>query len=52
VVQVLIGFLGNFIGLSGGMMFLYITFGYMLSIGFSPNPLITNKTIFDTKDKV
>jgi fucose permease len=52
VVQVLIGFLGNFIGLRGGMMFLYITFGYMLSIGFWAKPLITNKTIFDTKDKV
>ncbi|HZY38118.1 MAG TPA: MFS transporter [Mucilaginibacter sp.] len=51
-VQLLIGFLGDFIGLRGGMMFLYITFGYMLSIGFWAKPLITNKTIFDTKDKV
>lgn len=51
-VQLLIGFLGDFIGLRAGMMFLYITFGYMLSIGFWAKPLITNKTIFDTKDKV
>jgi MFS transporter, FHS family, L-fucose permease len=52
VVQVLIGALGNLIGLRGGMMFLYITFGYMLSIGFWARPLVKNKTIFDTKDKV
>ena len=51
-VQLLIGFLGDFIGLRAGMMFLYITIGYMLSIGFWAKPLITNKTIFDTKDKV
>ena len=52
VVQVLIGGLGNLFGLRAGMMFLYITFGYMLSIGFWAKPLVTNKTIFDTKDKV
>jgi len=51
VVQILIGFLGDLIGLRGGMMFLYITFGYMLSIGFWAKPLITNQTVFDKKDK-
>ena len=51
VVQVLIGALGNLIGLRSGMMFLYITFGYMLSIGFWAKPLITNQTVFDKKDK-
>jgi FHS family L-fucose permease-like MFS transporter len=50
VVQLLIGGLGNLFGLRTGMLFLYITFGYMLSIGFWAKPLITNKTIFD-KDK-
>jgi len=50
VVQILIGGLGNLIGLRSGMMFLYITFGYILSIGFWAKPLITNKTIFDTKE--
>jgi fucose permease len=49
VVQVLIGGLSDLIGLRGGMMFLYLTFGYMLSIGFWAKPLITNKTIFDDK---
>jgi MFS transporter, FHS family, L-fucose permease len=51
VVQVLIGGLGNLVGLRAGMMFLYITFGYMLSIGFWAKPLITNKTVFDEKEK-
>lgn len=51
VVQVLIGGLGNLVGLRAGMMFLYITFGYMLSIGFWAKPLITNQTVFDKKDK-
>ena len=50
VVQILIGGLGNLFGLRAGMMFLYLTFGYMLSIGFWAKPLITNKTIFDKKD--
>jgi fucose permease len=51
VVQLLIGALGNLIGLRAGMMFLYLTFGYMLSIGFWAKPLITNETIFDKKEK-
>ena len=51
VVQLLIGGLGNLIGLRGGMMFLYLTFGYMLSIGFWAKPLVTNQTVFDKKDK-
>ncbi|MGN6393923.1 MAG: sugar MFS transporter [Mucilaginibacter sp.] len=50
VVQILIGGLGNLIGLRAGMCFLYLTFGYMLAIGFWAKPLITNKTIFDKKD--
>jgi len=49
VVQILIGGLANLIGLRAGMCFLYITFGYMLAIGFWAKPLITNKTIFDDK---
>jgi FHS family L-fucose permease-like MFS transporter len=50
VVQVLIGGLANLFGLQSGMLFLYITFGYMLSIGFWAKPLVTNKTIFDKKE--
>jgi FHS family L-fucose permease-like MFS transporter len=51
VVQILIGGLASLIGLRAGMCFLYITFGYMLAIGFWAKPLITNKTIFDDKNK-
>ena len=51
-IQLLIGGLGDLIGLRAAMTVLYITFGYMLSIGFWAKPLVTNKTIFDTKDKV
>jgi fucose permease len=50
VVQLLIGALGNIVGLRTGMMFLYLTFGYMLSIGFWAKPLITNKTFFDKEE--
>ncbi|QTE37975.1 hypothetical protein J3L18_02575 [Mucilaginibacter gossypii] len=49
VVQLLIGGLGSLFGLRQGMFLLYITFGYMLSIGFWAKPLVTNKTIFDNK---
>ncbi len=50
VVQLLIGALGNLLGLKAGMCFIYITMGYMLSIGFWAKPLIKNKTIFDKKE--
>lgn len=51
IVQILIGGLGNLIGLRAGMCFLYLTFGYMLAIGFWAKPLITNKTIFDKPEE-
>lgn len=50
VVQLFIGELGNLFGLRTGMLFLYITLGYIMSIGFWAKPLITNKTIFDKKE--
>ncbi|MEX0721166.1 MAG: sugar MFS transporter [Balneolaceae bacterium] len=45
VVPLIVGSLGDLIGLRFGMLFLYITFGYILSIGFWAKPLISNKTI-------
>ncbi|NOR75777.1 MAG: MFS transporter [Draconibacterium sp.] len=48
VVQVLIGGLSDLTSLKTGMMFLFITLGYILSISFWAKPLIKNKTIFDT----
>ena len=50
LVQLLIGALGNLFGLRAGMCFIYITMGYILSVGFWAKPLITNKTIFDKKE--
>jgi len=52
LVQLLIGELGNLFGLKAGMCFIYITMGYMLSIGFWAKPIIKNKTIFDKKEMV
>lgn len=45
IVPLIVGALGDVVGLRGGMVFLYITFGYILSIGFWAKPLIDNKTI-------
>lgn len=45
VVPLIVGSLGDIFGLRIGMLFLYIAFGYILSIGFWAKPLISNKTI-------
>ncbi len=45
IVPLVVGSLGDLLGLRFGMIFLYITFGYILSIGFWAKPLISNKTI-------
>jgi len=50
VIPLIIGGLGDNFGLRTGMFFLFITMGYILSIGFWAKPLITNKTI-DLKKK-
>jgi fucose permease len=45
VIPLIIGWLGDHLGLRSGMVFLYFTMGYILSIGFWARPIITNKTI-------
>lgn len=51
IVPLIVGSLGDILGLRFGMIFLYITFGYILSIGFWAKPLISNKTIeFNKKE--
>lgn len=45
VIPLIVGALGDVVGLRGGMFFLYITLGYILSIGFWAKPLITNQLI-------
>jgi FHS family L-fucose permease-like MFS transporter len=41
----IIGWLGDRLGLRIGMLFLYVTLAYILSVGLWARPLITNKTI-------
>lgn len=45
ILPLVIGWLGDALGLRTGMLFLYITLGYILSVGFWAKPLINNKTI-------
>jgi fucose permease len=45
VVPLLIGRLGDAFGLRQGMLILYVTLAYILSIGFWARPLVANKTI-------
>ena len=45
VVPVIIGRIGDHVGLRNGMTFLYLTYGIILSIGFWAKPLISNATI-------
>lgn len=49
VIPFVIGSVSDLLGLRIGMLFLYVTLGYILSIGFWAKPIITNKTIFDPK---
>jgi FHS family L-fucose permease-like MFS transporter len=45
IVPLVIGWLGDTVGLRYGMMFIYITLAYILTIGIWARPLITNATI-------
>ena len=45
VVPVIIGKLGDYLGLRSGVAFLYFTFGCVLSVGFWARPLIANATV-------
>jgi len=49
IIPVVIGRIGDYAGLRSGMTFLYLTFGFVLSVGFWASPLITNATIGDVK---
>jgi len=50
LVPLIIGGLGDLIGLRQGMFFLYLTLGYVLSIGFWAKPLIANATFGKKKE--
>jgi len=52
VVPLVIGTLGDLLGLRGGLCFLYLTFGYILSVSFWARPLIPNKTIWQKDETI
>jgi fucose permease len=45
VIPLIIGWLGDMLGLRYGMMFIYFTMAYILSIGFWARPIVSNKII-------
>ncbi len=45
VVPLIIGRIGDRFGLRTGLMFLYLTFGCVLSVGFWARPIISNATV-------
>jgi FHS family L-fucose permease-like MFS transporter len=49
IIPLIVGSLGDVFGLRMGMLFLYLTFGYILSIGFWSKPLINNEIIGSKK---
>ena len=51
IVPFIIGWLGNRFGLRFGMLFIYLTMGYILSVGFWAKPLINNATVILKKNK-
>jgi MFS transporter, FHS family, L-fucose permease len=45
IVPVIIGGVGDYFGLRTGVAFLFVTYGFVLSVGFWAKPLIANATI-------
>jgi fucose permease len=45
VVPLIIGRIGDYAGLRSGLAFLYVTFGFVLCVGFWARPIINNATI-------
>lgn len=50
VVQILIGGISDISSLKVGMLFIFVTLGYILSISYWAKPLVNNKTIKSIKD--
>ena len=50
IMPLVVGFIGDLIGLRFGMLFLLITLGYIFSVGIWAKPLINNKTIFNKEN--
>jgi fucose permease len=45
IIPLIVGVLGDYFTLKYGMLFLYLTFGFILSIGIWAKPLINNSQI-------
>jgi fucose permease len=45
IMQIIIGWVGDMFGLRIGMLFIYLTLGYIFSIGIWARPIIANETI-------
>jgi fucose permease len=52
VVPLIVGWLGDLASLRTGMIFLYFTLAYILSVGIWARPLVTNKTLRQRKEAV
>lgn len=50
VVQILIGGISDLISLKAGMLFLFVTMGYILGISYWAKPIISNATVKSWKD--
>jgi fucose permease len=50
IVQILIGAISDLISLKVGMLFLFVTLGYILSISYWARPIINNATVKSWKD--
>jgi FHS family L-fucose permease-like MFS transporter len=51
VIPLIIGRIGDFFGLRSGMLFLYLTLGWIFAVGFWARPLVVNETIWLKKRK-
>ncbi|MDB5019418.1 MAG: sugar transporter [Pedobacter sp.] len=49
IVPLIIGWIGDRLGLRSGMLLLYVTMGYILSVGFWAKPLVNNATFVTKK---
>jgi FHS family L-fucose permease-like MFS transporter len=45
VVPLAIGYLSDYLGLRAGVLLLYVTFGWVLSVGFWANPIVNNEIV-------
>ena len=51
VIPLIIGRIGDFFGLRSGMLFLFLTLGWIFAVGFRARPLVVNETIWSKKKK-